>query len=382
MSVARNLGVALAVLALAGCAGGPAVRPFSSKQDTRNLTFDEKGLWKQAEDQDKAFARSGATFADPRLDAYLQSIVDRVYPEFKGTLHVHALKSTDPNAFMMANGSAYVQLGLLNQLQDEAQLATVLAHEGAHFLRRHSYREHEQIQSAAVFGAMVGLAGIPLVGNLVAYSSIYGYSRDMEHEADMYGLAHLRTSGYDVTDAAAPFVELDGYVKALDIDQPYFFASHPKLKDRITYFEAATAGQTPDPSRRYRERYLEMTAGARLWVLKAYVGKEQYKAVIYMLEGHDHAAEYAEPTEYFLARAYLQRGKKGDGRKAIAAFEKAIAQAPGYAPDYAALGKEYLRTGKRQQALAQFERYLAVAPDSGQRKYIEQYVNTLQGEKP
>ena len=41
-----------------------------------------------------------------------------------------------PNAFALANGSIYVTTGLLSLLENEAQLASVLAHEETHVLNR------------------------------------------------------------------------------------------------------------------------------------------------------------------------------------------------------------------------------------------------------
>jgi predicted Zn-dependent protease len=47
------------------------------------------------------------------------------------------LNTESINAFATPGGYVFITLGLLNELQDEAELAGVLAHEIAHVLRRH-----------------------------------------------------------------------------------------------------------------------------------------------------------------------------------------------------------------------------------------------------
>ncbi len=234
----------LIVVGLVGCAGAP-VKPFSDAADTRNLTHDQLVVWHQSNEQDEALANVGAVYDDPALQAYLQGVINRLYPQFEGAIRVHVLKSPVPNAFMMANGSCYVQLGLLALFDNEAQLAAVLGHEGGHFVRQHGLQMHEYAQNTAALAMVLGMV-VPIVGPAMAVSSIYGYSREMEAEADSIGFERLKAAGYDVRQAIVPFELLDQYSQALNIKEPYFFADHPKLETRIQYYraQAAITGQT------------------------------------------------------------------------------------------------------------------------------------------
>jgi predicted Zn-dependent protease len=47
---------------------------------------------------------------------YLQGVMDRLYPEFKGKIHVHLYDSTQLNAFALPNGSIYFNIGLLARI--------------------------------------------------------------------------------------------------------------------------------------------------------------------------------------------------------------------------------------------------------------------------
>ena len=137
----------------------------------------ENSLWQEADEFDQALVRAGKVNADPALTAYLQGIMDRLYPEFGGRLHVHLLNAQQINAFALPNGSVYVNAGLIARFQNEAQLATVMAHEGAHFTHRHSLQQAERPRTPAPLRWWSPCSGVPLVGDLVALSSMFGYSR-------------------------------------------------------------------------------------------------------------------------------------------------------------------------------------------------------------
>ena len=92
--------------------------------------------------------RSGQRYEDRRATAYLQGVMDRLYPEFKGKIHVHLYDFTQLNAFALPNGSVYFNIGLLARIGNEAQLAAVLGHEAAHFVEKHSFRERVSAKNA------------------------------------------------------------------------------------------------------------------------------------------------------------------------------------------------------------------------------------------
>ena len=94
----------LLVAELGGCAAGRSVEAFESAEDAQALEHDETGLWYQAEEFDESLQHSGALLDDPALERYLQSVVDRLFPEFQRALRVRVFHSTVPNAFVIAHG--------------------------------------------------------------------------------------------------------------------------------------------------------------------------------------------------------------------------------------------------------------------------------------
>ncbi|HEV2111889.1 MAG TPA: M48 family metalloprotease [Gammaproteobacteria bacterium] len=366
--------VLVAMLLLAGCAPTP-VKPFAGPPDRSRFTEDQKVVWQASDDQDTAFENSGATLDDPTLQAYLQGVVNRMYPEFNGAIRVHLLKSTVPNAFMMGNGSCYVNLGILPLLQDEAQLAMVLGHEGIHFVNQHGVAERGYASSTAATGMILGVI-VPIIAPAIAYSSIFGYSRDMETQADQQGYMRFLRAGYDPEEAVAPFVALDQYSQAMAIKESYFYADHPKLQSRIAYFKAKAADSTPTGVTG-RAAYVEATQAARLWVLQELQSRRDYKALIFFLEDKSRLAEYPAWADYYLGRAYELRASEGDAARAEAIYRNLVATSPAFAPAYAALGETLMRKGSDAEATRMFQTYVKLAPAAPDRAYIEAYLKQL-----
>jgi len=373
--LARGAALGVLITALAGCTVGP-VKPFSAAPDQTAMNADEKSVWEASKEQDDAFLNMGADYEDPALQAYVQGIVDRLYPEFKGTIKVHLLKSPVPNAFMMSNGSCYVQLGILPLLHDEAQLAIVLGHEGIHFVDRHGYQEHGYAINSAVVGVLLKKI-IPIIPVAMAYSSIAGYSVQMESQADHEGYARFLKAGYAAADTPEPFEALDAYSTALDIKESYFYADHPKLQDRIKYFRAQAA-KAPSRGTTSQADYLAQTLNAREWVLAELLSRQDYKSLVFFLDDKSRTGEYPAWAPYYLARAYELRAGKGDDALAEHAYRDVIAKAPDYAPAYAALGRELMRRGGSDaEAAGLFETYLKLMPDAPDRSYIQSYITRL-----
>src|SRR5579872_5333072 len=161
---------------LGGCAV-THVAPFTASPDRGSLGPGQRAVWRSADKQDDRFSNIGADYDDPALQAYVKGLVDRLYPEFKGAMQVHLLESTKPDAFMMANGSCYVQLGLLSLLQDESSLALVLSHEGVHFVDQHAVEERGHVDEV-----------------------------ELEAEADRSGYQRYLKAGFPAAGAAEPFL--------------------------------------------------------------------------------------------------------------------------------------------------------------------------------
>ncbi len=375
----RQLIVALAC-ALAKPAHANDVLPWASSAETRELANSEKSLWQEADDFDRSLQRAGKVNADPALTAYLQGIMDRLYPEFKGRLRVQLLNAQHINAFALPNGSVYVNAGLVARFENEAQLATVLAHEGAHFTHRHSLQQAERIRNAAAFALVVSMLGVPLMGDIVALSSMFGFSREHEREADEIGYQRLIAAGYAPRESIRTFEHLQAEIKAANIKEPFFFASHPKLQERIDNFTELV--KDTNSGEIARERFIGTTAQLRLASLAADLAAYRYKQIILVLSKPEIRREYPPEASYYLGEAYRLRNEEGDLVTAEREFNSVIETAPGFAPTHRALGLLAYKRGDKARARILLKRYLELAPTAEDRGHIEFYLAALDQPAP
>jgi predicted Zn-dependent protease len=112
------------------------------------------------------------------------------------------------NAFALPGGQIFITLGLLNDLQTEAQLAGVLGHEMGHVIQRHSAQQMAKSRLGQMLIVAVGTGASdpsnPRSGyNSTAIAAMVNnmiqlrYGRKDESEADVWGLKLMEETGYD-----------------------------------------------------------------------------------------------------------------------------------------------------------------------------------------
>jgi predicted Zn-dependent protease len=168
--------------------------------------------------------------------------------------HFHLLR--DPktvNAFALPGGQVFITVGLLDRLENEAQLAGVLGHEIGHVINRHSAQQMAKGQLGQILTVAVGVGAsdsndrgrrAQMVAAMVNQMTQLRYSRKDESEADHYGLKYMAESGYD------PSAMLD-VMKILkkasgDSHPPEFLATHPLPDTRLEEIRAELKQDYPD----------------------------------------------------------------------------------------------------------------------------------------
>jgi predicted Zn-dependent protease len=255
----------LIVAALCFCLVFTSVSPFALAQKKtapveatpppvrEEFKFGEVDLevLEQADLLDVRFERDGLVLADGPVNAFLrrvgQSLIPRDLELERVTWKFRALRDPQPNAFALPNGSIYVTTGLLTLIDNESQLAAIMAHELTHVMRRHTYMHNRSnrkkfltMNVMAAVGAYApgGVVGavitiVTTVAPFIMIATIYGYSRDLEREADLKGIDMMISAEY------AP-EEMVNVMKLLDRDFEgenvrLFYNDHPSLDERIKY---------------------------------------------------------------------------------------------------------------------------------------------------
>ncbi len=149
--------------------------------------------------------RNGSVLYNDPLGQYVSEVADKLLesdPNLRKRLGFYVIRSSSVNAFATAQGAILVTMGLLSQIENEAQLAFVLAHEITHFRKKHTldmFLEVDRINRGASRSQI--LDQTKLDRNLLKNS----YSRKLELEADKEGLALMLKSGYDLTTLEGTF---------------------------------------------------------------------------------------------------------------------------------------------------------------------------------
>ena len=150
----------------------------------------------------------------------------------------HVIEDETPNAFALPGGKVGVHTGLFKGVDNDDQLAAVMAHEVGHAIARHG---SERISTQLLLQA--GLAGLGIVagtegGNqyvqMAATAATLGivlpFTRNQESEADEIGVILMAQAGYDPRQA----VDLWRNFATLGGDRPpEFLSTHPSPGNRI-----------------------------------------------------------------------------------------------------------------------------------------------------
>jgi len=154
------------------------------------------------------------------------------------------IDSKEINAWCMPGGKVAVYTGILPVTKDDAGLATVMGHEIAHAVAKHSSERASKAALAEGVGGLLGAATSnnsegtrQVLGSLYGIGAQAGYllpnSRTQELEADHLGLIFMSMAGYDPTNAVG-FWERMASASANSQKPPEFLSTHPADATRIS----------------------------------------------------------------------------------------------------------------------------------------------------
>jgi predicted Zn-dependent protease len=177
-------------------------------------------------------------YRNSTINRYINEIGQRLAQESQRPDIPYTFQVVDDkgiNAFATMGGFVYVNTGLIAAADNEAQLASVMAHEIGHIAGRHSIQQMRQMAIARGVASAAGLDRSTAVGIGVELALRRPNSRQDEFEADQMGLQYLTQAGY-APSAMVAFME-----KLLRSggSVPSFLSTHPATGDRIKALDQA-----------------------------------------------------------------------------------------------------------------------------------------------
>jgi len=337
-------------------------------------------LEQRAEDTEQAhrFYMSAECFfyPNPMLQDYVNKLGQSMVPSGSGQWYAFRIvEDPRPDAWSLSTGSIYVTTGLVAMLDNEAQLAYVLAHEVGHVEHRHAYAqvrgvvledllEVEKERSAkkkaailgavaagiggvvggvkgggggAVFGAALGFGGTALVASIIERLRVpkfTDYSATQEADADEFAAHTVLSRGFDVREAPKVFVTLQDSIHRDDrVGMGFHYGQANTLIERREHVQNLLTGalkadldqrskgglQTSSPNFSLMMSSLKRDNGALAFTYDLFDEARQNLEEAIAVRSNDPRAHY------YLGRVYKQTARNAtDEQKAMDHFVQAI----------------------------------------------------------
>jgi Zn-dependent protease with chaperone function len=245
-------------------------RRFGDVKDIgfREIEPNQKDDIKKGQDAIEEMKRNGLLppeVEDKAIQEYVNRIAQDIatHSDLKIPLHLSVLQSREINAFALPGGYLFIERGLLEAADNEAELAGVLAHEMAHNVARHSNKLMKKALISSLLYQAAQVAAAVLTGGAsigVYYALQYGFyglgfvldlnllgvSRDYELEADQLGVQYAWNAGYDPTGFIQFFDKMatrQGYVNSAS-----WFRTHPPFLERMVAAQREILFLAPKPN--------------------------------------------------------------------------------------------------------------------------------------
>jgi predicted Zn-dependent protease len=184
-----------------------------------------------------------------KYQQFVQCIALAITHEVGGQWEVVVFEDSSLNAFALPGNKIGVHSGLIELVDNQHQLATVLGHEVAHVRERHSNERMSQeksaqigislIQAVAAPQSQLGKTAISVLGIGAQYGIIMPFSRLHESEADIVGLELMAKAGFNPQESISLWQKMD---QASQGQQPAeFLSTHPSHETRIEELQAHLA---------------------------------------------------------------------------------------------------------------------------------------------
>ncbi len=377
---------------------------------------------------DERFEKEGAVFHEANLDAYLNRVGTAVVADKKlenVEWKFRALRDPVPNAFALPNGSIYINTGLLALLDDENQLAAVIAHEITHVSGRHTYLRNRSLRkkmlainimnTIGTWNPISGAAGLAI--NLIATISpfmlaisVLGYSREQEKEADLEGLKVATAAGFVPEGMPNSFKAMQRDVEGEQLNS--FYSDHPKLQERVNYTSNSISADarklSEDEVKTARSDYLAVMEMVDRHNVELAINEGRFRSAVFVSQKLVTLHPDSSENVFYLAESYRMLGPrnaelteqqltsgakkkaaktrakrtleeqdaellktpagqeawKTNSEKAETLFLRALELNRFNTGAHRGLGMLYERLNRKQEAAAEYAKYLELAPNA------------------
>jgi tetratricopeptide (TPR) repeat protein len=300
-------------------------------------TYSRDVVLEQSHMAETALRDRGLEYSDPTLQAYLESLAALLAaqaPVAPPRYRIVVLRDPVLNAFALPDGTIYLSVGALATLDDESQLALLLAHELNHLALEHAmsvFGIGGAKKSRLPTSPGIALAPFPLLSNRVFQVAIAGYSPELEQQADLGGMQWLARAGFASTPACGLFEAFD------DVDDPRvvdaLWNNNAQNHERASYCRSLVHDGSVAANPQGRNdvaAFRRAVEAVTLENLRLRIGSGEYELALVAAERA--TARYGEsaPLHYYQGQSLLFLDRLLD--EAESHMRQALALDPGYPP--------------------------------------------------
>jgi predicted Zn-dependent protease len=382
----------LTSMAAAGYVFGCATDPVTGKQQFM-LVSEDAEIQIDKQYAPLQFSSDFGEVQDNGLNRYVSEIGKKMAaashrPHMPYSFRV--VNATYVNAYAFPGGSIAATRGILLELDNEAELASLLGHELGHVNARHAAEQMSKGQlTQALVGGISVLAGTQSaalsdlagqLGQIGAGVLLASYSRDNEREADALGMQYMVGGGYGSEGFVGLMEMLNSLSKHKSTTVDLLFATHPMSQER--YDTAVQAANTKYGSALngplHRERYMDQTAALRRQkaaIQEIQNGEKQMAAGKYeAASDHFRKALKTAPGDYvalcMISISNLAQKNYAVGRQYAEMAQQAY---PGEAQAYHLSGYAKIQLKDFEGALEEFRPYERLLPGNPNTIFFKGY---------
>ena len=230
--MSRSLQACLAILTAAAALGQMSVAPALAMSTAQEVA--------QGKAESADVDAHSIKVTDPFLVSWVNSIggqlaQHRQRRDINFTFTI--LSEPDINAFAMKGGFIHVDMGLLNFVSSNDELAATMGHEMGHVELRHVVKSDAQDNALSILAAIASIispiAGV--LGNIGGELAAERFSRTDELQADHYGMRLAAQSGFDPEAAVDVMAKLGAMDPGPGSKADKAFIDHPVPQDRVAH---------------------------------------------------------------------------------------------------------------------------------------------------
>jgi predicted Zn-dependent protease len=216
-------------------------------------------------------------YDNPRVQEYVNRLGQQIVPDDSDKLYAFKVtRNPIPQAYTLSTGTVLVSTGMISLLDNEAQLAYVLAHELAHVYKDHwrmkvmmpfaeaEYNKKQERKRAmwagifalasagvgaaiagkdgAALGAVVGLGAGYAIGSYYSRKIALDWNVAQEDEADDFALKATLGKSFDIQEVPRLYTTMAQVARVDNRTQLGFLGARARIRERTEYAQKLIGG--------------------------------------------------------------------------------------------------------------------------------------------